>query len=172
MSEYNMSHTGRELDDAINKVKSGYILPSGDSDTITENGTHPVRQYENAVVDVPNYEMASGSVTPSSNVTNITFTTDFLPRAVCIGCGKTTTTGSNTVVNSFSFGEEGSIKLVGVADASSMLSGSGANSSWAGCHVYITETTDGKWNCECRHYNNALQFRSGTKYQWFAMGNK
>ena len=25
MSEYNMTHTGRELDDAINKVKSGYI---------------------------------------------------------------------------------------------------------------------------------------------------
>lgn len=27
MSEYNMTHTGRELDDAINKVKSGYVLP-------------------------------------------------------------------------------------------------------------------------------------------------
>ena len=25
MSEYNMTHTGRELDDAINKVRSGYI---------------------------------------------------------------------------------------------------------------------------------------------------
>ena len=25
MSEYNMSHTGRELDDAINKVKNGFI---------------------------------------------------------------------------------------------------------------------------------------------------
>ena len=25
MAEYNMSHTGRELDDAINKVKNGYI---------------------------------------------------------------------------------------------------------------------------------------------------
>ncbi|MBR3868068.1 MAG: hypothetical protein IKM66_02015 [Clostridia bacterium] len=53
MSEYNMSHTGAELDDAINKVKNGYILPSGNSPTITTNGTHNVKQYENAVVSVP-----------------------------------------------------------------------------------------------------------------------
>lgn len=53
MSEYNMSHTGAELDDAINKVRSGYILPSGNSPTITTNGTHNVKNYENAVVNVP-----------------------------------------------------------------------------------------------------------------------
>ncbi len=63
MSEYNMTHTGRELDDAINKVKNGYIQPSGNSPTITSNGTHPVRQYENAVVNVPVKFFATGVVT-------------------------------------------------------------------------------------------------------------
>ena len=29
MSEYNMTHTGKELDDAINKVRSGYISSEG-----------------------------------------------------------------------------------------------------------------------------------------------
>lgn len=43
MSEYNMSHTGRELDDAINKVKSGYIDKSKLTMHITKeaSGTFP-----------------------------------------------------------------------------------------------------------------------------------
>ena len=36
MSEYYMSHTGEELDEAINKVKNGYILPS-ETINISEN---------------------------------------------------------------------------------------------------------------------------------------
>ena len=52
MSEYNMSHTGAELDDAINKVQSGYLLPIG-SVSIAENGTHDVSEFAQAVVNVP-----------------------------------------------------------------------------------------------------------------------
>lgn len=53
MSEYNMTHTGAELDAAIGKVLSGYILPSGTKpDVITTNGKHNVKDYEFAQVNV------------------------------------------------------------------------------------------------------------------------
>lgn len=52
MSEYNMTHTGAELDSAISKVNSGYILPQGSIELKT-NGTHNVKAYENAVVNIP-----------------------------------------------------------------------------------------------------------------------
>lgn len=55
MSEYNMTHTGRELDDAINKVKSGYVLP-----TETYNITSEVRDLDitmgktlNVIMSIP-----------------------------------------------------------------------------------------------------------------------
>ncbi len=95
MSEYNMTHTGRELDDAINKVKSGYIKPSGNIN-ITTNGTHNVRQYENAVVNVQpssdyikkadtniyTTKFACGIYRPSSTITtsNISITVGFKPK--------------------------------------------------------------------------------------------
>ena len=53
MSEYNMTHTGAELDSAISKVHSGYIMPSGTKPgEITENGRHNVKEYEFADVNV------------------------------------------------------------------------------------------------------------------------
>lgn len=67
MSEYYMTHTGKELDDAINKVKSGYIKPSG-SKNITANGTHDVKAYENAIVNVP------AGIIPIGNLTDALIT--------------------------------------------------------------------------------------------------
>ena len=52
MSEYYMSHSGSELDEAISKVKNGYILPTGTTE-ITKNGSHDVSEYETAIVSVP-----------------------------------------------------------------------------------------------------------------------
>ena len=170
MSEYNMSHTGAELDDAINKFISGYIKPSGNT-SIKTNGTHDVRAFENAVVDVPNFEIASSSVSPSSDVTSIYFSTPFKPRVVFIGCGKATTTGSNTVITSFSKGDSGTMELGGVSGASTMISGSGNLSAWGGCNIYLTQNADGSWTSECRHYNNGLKYKNRTTYYWFAMGD-
>lgn len=86
MSEYNMSHTGAELDDAINKVKSGYIKPSGNT-TITSNGTHNVKQYENAVVSVPLQHTRISKTTGSSATQSYSIPLSeigFTPRAYAI----------------------------------------------------------------------------------------
>ncbi len=61
MAEYNMSHTGRELDDAINKVKNGYIDKSKLTMHITQS--------------------ASGTFTGSGQtLTNINIQTGFKPK--------------------------------------------------------------------------------------------
>ena len=52
MSEYYLGFTGAQLDDAINKVRSGYIKPEG-SMPITENGTFDVREKAEVKVNVP-----------------------------------------------------------------------------------------------------------------------
>ncbi len=77
MSEYNMSHTGAELDSAINKVNSGYILPSGNK-SITANGTHDVKNYEKAVVNISDSQhFAYGYKTMTANASfEITGLTD------------------------------------------------------------------------------------------------
>lgn len=58
MSEYNMTHTGKELDDAIAKVQSGYVFPD-QSATVTKNGIYdtigeiPVKLIDEITVNVP-----------------------------------------------------------------------------------------------------------------------
>lgn len=58
MSEYNMTHTGKELDDAIAKVQSGYVFPD-QSATVTKNGIYdtigeiPVKLIDEIEVAVP-----------------------------------------------------------------------------------------------------------------------
>lgn len=58
MSEYNMTHTGQELDDAIAKVQSGYVFPD-QAVTVTENGIYdtikniPVKMLDEIEVAVP-----------------------------------------------------------------------------------------------------------------------
>lgn len=85
MSEYNMSHTGSELDEAIAKVLNGYILPS-DSLSITENGTFDVTKFKNAVVNVSNMtKHASGYVTLSSNLYGAQTTYDDSKLKIDIG---------------------------------------------------------------------------------------
>lgn len=89
MSEYNMTHTGQELDAAIEKVKNGYILPSG-TKNITANGTHDVKNFQNANVNVPVgtgtslyvTKYASGSYIPTSDtlVSSATIPIGFKPK--------------------------------------------------------------------------------------------
>lgn len=126
MSEYNMTHTGKELDDAIAKVHSGYVFPNqaatvtknGIYDTIGEipvklideievavpvpdgyiipsgtknivsNGTHDVKQYANAVVDVKHFASGNISLTAGKDPIAVTGITDqngktFTPKGFC-----------------------------------------------------------------------------------------
>lgn len=93
MSEYNMTHTGLELDAAIDKVKNGYILPSG-TKNITENGTHDVKNFQNANVKVPvpnQYYAESYTPSGSSLVKSRTVNCGFRPKVVLITLNTDTT---------------------------------------------------------------------------------
>ena len=52
MSEYVLSHSGKELDSAIEKVHSGYIYPANTLH-IDENGEYDISLFRNVNVDVP-----------------------------------------------------------------------------------------------------------------------
>ena len=62
MSEYKMSHTGAELDEAISKVLNGYILPIGSTE-ITENGEYDIAAFIKAIVNVPKGVYPIGNLT-------------------------------------------------------------------------------------------------------------
>lgn len=86
MSEYNMTHTGQELDAAIAKVQNGYILPSG-TKNITTNGTHDVKNAKTANVNVPvPNQYYEESYTPSglSLVKSRTVNCGFRPKIILI----------------------------------------------------------------------------------------
>ena len=54
MSDYILNYSGAQLDEAINKVKNGYILPSGKPEPITKNGNDiDIAKYERIDVNVP-----------------------------------------------------------------------------------------------------------------------
>lgn len=72
MDEYNMSHTGAELDDAINKFKSGYIKPSGTLD-INENGIKNVKEYESVNVDVKGADVSEVTATEEDVLRGVNF---------------------------------------------------------------------------------------------------
>ena len=96
MSEYNMTHTGRELDDAINKVKSGYVLPteiynifSNVSDLdITMGKTlnvdiQPSDEYiKKSDTNIYTSKFACGIYRPSSetHIANVSITVGFKPK--------------------------------------------------------------------------------------------
>ena len=78
MSEYNMTHTGKELDDAIAKVHSGYVFPN-QAATVTKNGIYdtigeiPVKLIDEIEVAVPvpdGYIIPSGTKNIVSNGTH------------------------------------------------------------------------------------------------------
>lgn len=82
MSEYYMSHSGSQLDEAISKVKNGYILPSGQLE-ITSNGTFDVKTFEHASVDVDGQYYAT-SFNPSEDIPTATFNVGFEPKLFLI----------------------------------------------------------------------------------------
>lgn len=102
MSEYNMSHTGAQLDEAIDKVKNGYILPE-ESINISANGEYDVTEFAKAVVSVPvpdgyvnftNFYSNEYTQTSSTLELSHTFTCGFKPKVVLITLNTDTTLGT------------------------------------------------------------------------------
>ena len=187
MSEYNMSHTGRELDDAINKVRSGYILPAG-TRTITGNGAYDVREYADVNVNVPvpsGYieiagtriyvtKFAEGQYTPSADTTisnisinNIGFKPKIFLLSNAAGIVPVSTslyylTSSLMVTdNDYCVQEKSTCFLVYNAGSkvwSGSVSKSGANT--------FTPTSNGVAGGN----NSSIYARSGMPYGWLAWG--
>lgn len=72
MDEYNMSHTGAELDEAISKFKDGYIKPSGTLE-ISENGVKNVKEYESVSVDVQGADVSDVTATADDVLKGVKF---------------------------------------------------------------------------------------------------
>lgn len=66
MSEYHMSCSGAELDEAISKVKNGYILPSGQLE-FTQNGEYDVTELAQAIVNVSSANIQCGFLDAGTN---------------------------------------------------------------------------------------------------------
>ena len=115
MSEYNMTHTGKELDDAIAKVQSGYVFPD-QAATVTKNGIYdkigeiPVKLIDEIEVAVPvpdGYISLSDILTHTTQKDSGTFVgagqtcekisigVDFRPKIILIAATSPITT-SNT----------------------------------------------------------------------------
>lgn len=74
MSEYNMSHTGQELDEAIRKVKEGYVLPTEEININSNVSNMDITNGKTLNVNVPNASPAfvTEAVYPLSSETNYT----------------------------------------------------------------------------------------------------
>lgn len=78
MSEYYMSHTGAELDEAINKVKNGYVLPTEVINIVQNNISNiDITNGKTLNVNVPVKHFATGVISSVSagqkiSVTGIT----------------------------------------------------------------------------------------------------
>ncbi len=160
MSEYYLDYTGAQLDDAINKVRNGYILPSGNSPTITTNGTHDVKSYENAVINVPvgytKSKRITFTTTGNSGVINVTGI-GFKPRAVAIVLS-TDTTLANLITCAFIWDETLGTKGNATSSAASRILNFGGS-------LNLTPTADGfKTN------STYGMFKSGVIYEVFCWG--
>lgn len=178
MSEYNMSHTGQELDAAINKVKSGYILPAGNT-TITTNGTHDVTSVASAVVNVPVINgidpaqtPVAGTIEPSSDTAVSSLrpsdfpTLTFMPRIFVLYNEEGMNTTSSTLyltLNYFVADDAGNVKSY---RTSGMFCSSGKASSVQGSSIKhsLIPTTNGVTG----NGSSTIYLKGGTRYAWKA----
>lgn len=86
-------------------LADGYIIPSGNSPTIKSNGTHDVKQYENAVVNVKHFASGNIPLSAGQNPVAVTGITDqngetFTPKGFCFAIRPTGGSSINYVKGS------------------------------------------------------------------------
>lgn len=111
MSEYYMTHTGAELDEAISKVKSGYVMPAEIINIVSNVSNMDITNGKTLNVNVPvpdGYvrftEQYHETFSQSSENLNLSrsFTCGFRPKVVLVSIG-TDTTVSTTYTVIFAF---------------------------------------------------------------------
>lgn len=166
MSEYIMSHTGKELDDAINKVRDGYILPS-ETVNITENISNmDITNGKWLNVNVRGQYYAT-SFTPSANTQTVSFDIGFEPKLFIVTCVNSFTNSTTTMyittvwycadLTGAGYGEYAGGLTVHKESSAGRLTSYNANDfySYANGVVTINDTS---------HY-----FKASTLYRVFAM---
>lgn len=186
MSEYNMTHTGKELDDAIAKVQSGYVFPN-QAVTVTENGTYgtikniPVKLLDEITVNVPQGLLETAYITPAvlnSDATTLSYTFDFVPKVLCL-ISQTSVTKSSTnsyIVSWLWDNSTGSVQQRVLYVASSAISSlSVTQGSGTGTFPLTISGTKVTWspsttltNSSGKNYN--FRFKSGVTYRVLALG--
>ncbi len=182
MSEYYLDYTGSQLDDAINKVRSGYILPSGNSPKITSNGTHNVKQYENAVVDVPvpdNYinlsdvlfhctKSASGTFVGSGQTcSKLSIGLSFRPKIILIIAPSLSTSNTASPYDINTVWRVYDNDFTDIRDNCALVYKSGTNAR--GGHT-ASSGLFGNENNTITGWGTNAKFTSGTTYNWYAYG--
>lgn len=163
MSEYNMTHTGKELDDAINKVKSGYINAAG-----TQNYT---TQFKSDVF----------SVSSDTLVSNVSIPVGFKPKIFVIraNAGITSTSSRYYITTSWVVTDNNYEHILSKPDGS-------ADARSAGSIGFYYSSNSAR-SAQSNSINNSLQvtdngvkgngstgssyyFKANTTYFWFAWG--
>jgi len=167
MSEYNLTHTGAELDEAISKVLDGYIFPEG-SVSITENGEFDVTGFASAAVNVEGKYYAS-SLKPSSDTHSASFDIGFEPKLFVIA-----------LVNGFANNSTSTYYITSFWHCSD-LTGAGYGEYSGGLAIYknsssqpaaVSYSAEDYYSCSdgvVTVNDTAHYFRSSTLYRVFAM---
>ncbi len=162
-----MSHTGAELDEAIRKVKNGYILPTGNIN-ITANGEHDVTEFAKALVNVEGQYYAT-SFNPSADTHTVSFNVGFEPKLFVI-----------VAVNSFANNSTSIYYIISLWHCSD-LTGLGYGEYSGGLAVYKNSSSQpqsASYNANSYYsYSDGIvsindtnhYFKSSTLYRVFAM---
>lgn len=186
MSEYNMTHTGKELDDAIAKVQSGYVFPN-QAVEVNVNGVYntikniPVKLLDEITVNVPQGLIERAYITPAvlgSDAKTLSYTFDFVPKVLClISQTSVTKSSTNSYIVSWLWDKStGSVQQRVLYVASSAIAPqSVTQGSGTGTFPITISGTKVTWSPSTTLKNSAgtsynFRFKSGVTYRVLALG--